>query len=205
MSIKYVNDSLLLSANNSQVMMAWEKPYMETSIDILQPKGDVLEIGFGLGYSASQIMKHKPKSYTIIECDPTIIKKFNDWREQYSDISICLIEGKWQNKLSTLGIFDEIYFDDYPIPPPPDDPNKKKWLSGERLPLFLSECIHKHARIGTKISWYMGSNKNTMFPKDISDFTTIQHTTIPIQIPRHCRYRNLNEQKCTIPLMKKIK
>ena len=44
---------------NYQVMMEWEKPYMEACIDELHPKGDVLEIGFGMGYSATQIQKYK--------------------------------------------------------------------------------------------------------------------------------------------------
>ena len=51
-------------------MMEWEKPYMEASIDTLQPTGDVLEIGFGLGYSATQIMKHITlKVILLIECN----------------------------------------------------------------------------------------------------------------------------------------
>ena len=37
---------------NFQVMMEWEKPYMNKLIKHLEPKGHVLEIGFGLGYSA---------------------------------------------------------------------------------------------------------------------------------------------------------
>ena len=57
---------ILLQDNKHQVMMEWEKPYMEACIDKLQPKGDVLEIGFGMGYSATQIQKYKPKSHTII-------------------------------------------------------------------------------------------------------------------------------------------
>ena len=38
------NEDILLDSNNEQVMMEWEKPYMEACIDKLQPKGDVLEI-----------------------------------------------------------------------------------------------------------------------------------------------------------------
>ena len=34
-----------------QVMMEWEREYMYACIDKLQPYGDVLEIGFGMGYS----------------------------------------------------------------------------------------------------------------------------------------------------------
>ena len=46
------NQEILLSAANHQVMMEWEKPYMEACIDELKPKGNVLEIGFGMGYYA---------------------------------------------------------------------------------------------------------------------------------------------------------
>ena len=66
---------ILLQDGKHQVMMEWEKPYMEACIDKLQPKGDVLEIGFGMGYSATAIQKNKPKSHTIIEMDPIVIKK----------------------------------------------------------------------------------------------------------------------------------
>ena len=69
------NQEILLSSNKQQVMMEWERPYMEASIDMLQPKGDVLEIGFGCGYSATQIMKYPIESYTVIECDPGVIEK----------------------------------------------------------------------------------------------------------------------------------
>ena len=41
-----------------QVMMEWEKPYMEFSIEKLNPTGHVLEIGFGMGYSATSICSY---------------------------------------------------------------------------------------------------------------------------------------------------
>ena len=63
------NQEILLSNTNQQIMMEWEKPYMEASIDILKPTGDVLEIGFGLGYSANAIQKYDINMHTIIETD----------------------------------------------------------------------------------------------------------------------------------------
>ena len=77
------NKDILLSSNKQQVMMEWERPYMEASIDMLQPRGDVLEVGFGLGYSATHIMKFSPKSYTIIECDAVVIKRIKEWAKNY--------------------------------------------------------------------------------------------------------------------------
>jgi predicted O-methyltransferase YrrM len=104
---------ILLKEDTFQVMMEWEKPYMQACIDELQPFGDVLEIGFGLGYSASHIQSHKPKSHTIIEYHPLIAQKARDFAKKYSHVTI--IEDTWQNALKSLGVFDCIFFDDYPL------------------------------------------------------------------------------------------
>ena len=104
---------VLLKDGKFQVMMEWEKPYMEACIDALQPFGDVLEIGFGCGYSATRIQTFKPKSHTIIEFHPMVAQKARAWAEQYPNVTI--VEGTWQNALSSLGVFDAIFFDDYPL------------------------------------------------------------------------------------------
>lgn len=104
---------ILLKDGKFQVMMEWEKPYMEACIDALQPFGDVLEIGFGCGYSATRIQSFKPKSHTIIEFHPMVAQKARAWAKQYPNVRI--IEGTWQDQLSSLGVFDAIFFDDYPL------------------------------------------------------------------------------------------
>ena len=53
---------VLLKDGKFQVMMQWEKPYMQACIDALKPTGDVLEVGFGCGYSATHIQTYHPKS-----------------------------------------------------------------------------------------------------------------------------------------------
>ena len=95
---------ILLQDDKHQVMMEWEKPYMESCIDKLQPKGDVLEIGFGMGYSATQIQKYKPKSHTIIEMDPMVIKRLEEWAKDYDNIII--VEGTWQKEIHNLEFHD---------------------------------------------------------------------------------------------------
>ena len=200
------NKEILLSKTNQQVMMEWEKPYMEASIDMLQPKGDVLEIGFGLGYSATQIMKYSPKSYTIIECDPTVIKRIKEWTKTYPNTLINIIEGRWQQQLHTLGRFDEIYFDDYPLNLTKDTPEVERLISNKRLALFIDFCIQNHTRVGSKISFYLNSNTmENILSSDSSPFVKITKGIIDIEIPENCTYRNREEQKCTIPLIEKVK
>lgn len=113
--MKFTKDELgneiLLKDDSLQVMMEWEKPYMEACVDAIKPKGDVLEIGFGLGYSATHIQKFHPKSHTIIESDPVVVAKAKEWAKKHSNVTI--VEGMWQDVLPKLKIFDVIFFDDY--------------------------------------------------------------------------------------------
>jgi len=104
---------VLLKDDRFQVMMEWEKPYMEACIDALQPTGDVLEIGFGCGYAASRIQSYNPKSHTIIEYHPVVAKKAREWAKGRPNVVI--IENTWQKALNSLGVFDAIFFDDYPL------------------------------------------------------------------------------------------
>jgi protein-L-isoaspartate O-methyltransferase len=108
-----LGNEVLLKEGKFQVMMEWEKPYMQACIDALKPFGDVLEVGFGLGYSATHIQSYKPKSHTIIEFHPEIAAKAREWAKQYPNVII--VEDTWQNALSRLKIFDCIFFDDYPL------------------------------------------------------------------------------------------
>ena len=199
------NQEILLSKDEQQVMMEWERPYMEASIDMLNPTGHVLEIGFGCGYSATQIMTYKPKSYTVIECDPVVIEKAKEWRENYKNIPINIVEGKWQEKLHTLQIFDEIYFDDFPLHLNKNSSQLEIGMSRKRFNLFLDLCIQNHTHIGSKISCYLNGNGIPQFGSDASPFIKLQIKTLHIDIPENCKYRNVKEQQCTIPLITKIK
>ena len=198
------NEEVLLSKDKQQVMMEWEKPYMEASIDMLKPKGDVLEIGFGLGYSASRIMKYIPKSYTIIECDPVVLLRVKEWAQGYRDIPINIVEGTWQEKLRTLDRFDEIYFDDYPLEVDSDTPQMIMALSRKRVMLFLDLCIRRHTRLGSRISFYLSGNGPINFSSDTEPFISYTTKTLNIKIPAECKYRIIEEQKCIIPLVTKI-
>jgi len=104
---------VLLKDGKFQVMMEWEKPYMQACIDALNPFGDLLEVGFGLGFSAERIQSYHPKSHTLIEYHPVIAARARKWAERYPNVTV--IEETWQHALPKLGKFDCIFFDDYPL------------------------------------------------------------------------------------------
>jgi hypothetical protein len=203
------NQEVLLSKNSHQVMMEWEKPYMEACIDALNPKGDVLEIGFGCGYSATQIMKFAPKSYTVVECDPIVIEKAKVWAEEwakkYPDMAIMIKEGTWQSVLPTLSIFDEIFFDDFPIEINDDSSDMDRAISSKRFSVFLAICIQSHTKIGSKISMYINGIIDPILGSDSAPFVELSTTYMDIFIPNTCKYRDVKYQKCLIPLIKIIK
>ena len=49
--LTYTDDNLLLDSNGSAIMMGWEKNIMKYSaFEICKNGGDILNIGFGLGF-----------------------------------------------------------------------------------------------------------------------------------------------------------
>ena len=205
--MQYVLDQdfkeLLLSDQKGQVMMEWEQPYMEACIDLLKPRGDVLEVGFGCGYSANHIQTYNPKSHTIVECDPIVLQKLDLWAKDKSNVKI--VKGRWQEVIQQLGIFDEIFLDDFPLEINKDSGQLEILLSQRRFQLFIDICIQNHTKIGSKISGYLNSNDKIPVSSDSVPFVKIESKSIDIDIPMNCKYRNVSEQVCKIPLITKIK
>ena len=190
---------ILLQDSKHQVMMEWEKPYMEACIDKLQPNGDVLEIGFGMGYSATQIQKYKPKSHTIIEMDPMVIKRLKKWAKDYDNIII--VEGTWQSQMKNLGKYDEIFFDDYPLKKPKNNLEKK--IIGDRFMMFLDICRYSHSKSNTKISAYTHDPQRT-FKKRMEEnpYYSYKEYFFDIDIPDNCNY--YRDNKGIIPIIKMV-
>ena len=90
--------------------IASEKPYLEALIDHLLPTGNVLEVGFALGYSAERIQSFHPKHHTIIEPNPEIAKKAIKWAK--NNPAITIIQEPWEKALPKLGVFDAIFYNE---------------------------------------------------------------------------------------------
>ena len=181
---------LLLDDKNFQVMMEWEKPYMKALVNKLKPTGDVLEIGFGLGYSANQIQQHKIKSHTIIEANSSILKKLKTWAKKQKH-PVNIIEWTWQNKLKTLGKFDSIFFDDTPHEEHLDKDNTRMFN-------FYHQVITKHVNKNARMTWYCDryiywiSHPSTLWSLEL----------FKIKIPDNCRYvRHKHLNTLSIPLL----
>jgi len=176
-----------------QVMMEWEKPYMEKSIELFKPFGRVLEIGFGLGYSATKICEmENVTEYNVIECSPVVWNKFEVWREeqlkQKPNLKINLIKGRWQDVLDEEGIFDSVYFDDYN-----GDGNQFEIIT--RFNNFMYNILKSHITIGSKICNYSTIENNPFTNVNCLLFECYKYD---IQIPTDCNYTKGN--KMYIPI-----
>ncbi len=92
------------------VMMKWEDEIMKKSAEyICQSKGDILEIGFGMGICSDYIQAQGVKSHTIVEIHPQVIEKLKVWASDKNNVTI--IEGDWTDV--NIGKYDGILLDTF--------------------------------------------------------------------------------------------
>jgi guanidinoacetate N-methyltransferase len=196
-------DIILDPTLKHQIMMEWEKPYMEACIQKLQPFGDVLEIGFGLGYSATEIQKFPIKSYTVIECDVGAYQRALRWKEKYNH-KINIIHDRWENVYKSLPKFDCLFFDDYDIK------TLELCKIDNSIPCRNIEFIDKiknNLKPTTKFSFYCATNKNEImkYKKQWIRFlgkkcSHIDFEEYDIDVPDNCKY--IVDQILYCPLIK---
>ena len=171
-----------------QVMMEWEKPYMKKLVKNLKPKGDVLEIGFGLGYSASEIQKYNIKSHTIIE--PAVIKDLKFWSKKQKH-KVNIVKGYWQKELKNLGKFDSIFFDDAPN-------NVYKDVNNVRIYKFIYELLNNHVNKNARLTWFCVEPIHFLCHPSLSwDINVCK-----INVPKNCNYNDAaSRKKLHMPLV----
>ena len=166
--------------NNFQVMMSWEKPYMEKCADILKPHGDVLEIGFGMAYSATAINKYPLRSYTVIEKDKHVIKNCNKWKLKQKNKKLKVVEGMWQQQLPFLNRkYDCVFFDDSPS-------HEINLNNNTRFILFIKLLLLKNIKYNTKLVSY-GTRPVVLSGYLAKHFKCRSHK-YQIDIPYYCHY-----------------
>jgi guanidinoacetate N-methyltransferase len=102
--------------DDEQIMEDWQLPLMRRMAEIAGgAKGDVLEVGFGRGISADLLQREGIRSHTIIECNSTIVGRFEAWRAAFPGREIRMVEGLWQDVMEDLGTFDSIFFHTYAL------------------------------------------------------------------------------------------
>ena len=70
--------------SDDEIMEKWQIPLMQAMAEVVtESHGDILEIGFGCGVSATMIQEQTVQSHTIIECNDSVVKRFLEWKELF--------------------------------------------------------------------------------------------------------------------------
>jgi guanidinoacetate N-methyltransferase len=185
--------------DNQVVMMQWEKQYMEACVERLDigPGKSVCEIGFGLGFSADRIQSKQPAAHYIVECSSVVLERLEKWAEDKP--SVVIVRGFWQEQLPTLGKFDALFFDDFPLPNE-TSPQSTDDLAevNSRWVQFMHLCIEWHTKPGACISGYLARPIPLQHP-------SITYTTeeFLVDVPTDCPYLAPGEQLLYIPTIRK--
>ena len=109
--LEFHNEKIVDTVDGGEVMMDWESDMMKKSAEyICHNKGDILEVGFGMGISANYIQSNNVKSHTILEIHPQILEKLYIWAKDKPNVTI--IEKDW-DMAKELPLYDGILFDTY--------------------------------------------------------------------------------------------
>ncbi|ATQ77478.1 hypothetical protein CR152_25470 [Massilia violaceinigra] len=104
-----------LLIDGQQVMQDWERPLMRALAGAAAASGgDVAEIGFGMGISATLVQEYGVRSHTIVECHPDVLARLGRWRAQRPDAAVTVVPTRWQDWAFEPGSFDGVLFDTYP-------------------------------------------------------------------------------------------
>jgi len=75
----------------------------------------VLEVGFGLGYTATQFQECGIKKHVIVEAHPQMVRDAKKWKENYPNRDIEIVHEFLQDYAFNESNFDLIYDDRYEI------------------------------------------------------------------------------------------
>jgi guanidinoacetate N-methyltransferase len=98
-------------------MEDWQVPIMKAmAAHVTSTHGDVLEVGFGRGVSATYVQQGGVRSHTVVESnDHSVNHHFAPWRRRYPEQDIRLLHGRWQDVLDRFETYDGILFHAFPL------------------------------------------------------------------------------------------
>lgn len=200
----------LLDVDGAQVMMKWEKPYMEKCVEALGITSSctVLEVGFGCGSSADCIQKYSPKLHVIIECAEVVLERLKAWAADKPNVLV--VQGTWQARLPELGRFDRVFFDDYGEPGLadremahcPDARYREEYAAcleaegGTHFEAFVCLALKWHACEGIRITGYLLHPLRSEW-----DGAEVSYDRIDVKVPEHCNY--FFADRAVVPLIRK--
>lgn len=203
----------MLIIDGHPVMSQWEQPYMAKLASVATRNGGrVLEVGFGLGLSATAIQGNKIDEHVIIEANEGVIKRGEEWAKKQPN-KVIFIYGLWQDAIDTIedNSLDGLLYDTYPL-------NKEEQHIHQFDFIRRAFCKLKPGAIMTycnltSIGVLKGEHKEwqelwekTQVPhlKDIGFDPNMTYETFAIKAPENCQYYAGHEE-ALVPILYKPK
>lgn len=165
-----------------EIMQDWERPLMRALAQAAaRNKGDVLEVGFGMGISAGYLIEAGCKSYTVVEPHPGVLARAREWAKR-QPVPVHIVEGFWEDVVDQIGMFDGISFDIYPV---------AKGERTDRFRAFTPDAV-AHLRPGGIFAFYV--DHESALPEDDMAFLRQHFSKVEIvqvsglQPPEDCQY-----------------
>jgi guanidinoacetate N-methyltransferase len=138
--------------SDDEIMEEWQIPLMKAMAEVVtETHGNILEIGFGYGVSATLIQEQGVRSHTMIECNDAVVERFHEWKELFKENKINLVHGLWQDTIDTLGLFDGIFFHTYPL----NEEEYMKYVHGRTtFAEHFFETAAKHLHPGGVLTYF---------------------------------------------------
>ena len=108
-------DRTNFALSDDEIMEDWQIPVMRRMAQSIGSSGHLLEVGFGRGIAADYLQEFRPARHTIIECNESVVQRFETWKTRYPDRDIQLLFGRWQDVADELESYDGILFHTYPL------------------------------------------------------------------------------------------
>lgn len=179
------------------VMQPWETHYMGMLAEIATKNGGrILEVGFGLGISASKIQTYDIDSHVILEANGNIFSQAIEFSNN-STYKTTLIYGFWQDCIKYLesSSFDGILFDTYPL--------TENEIHSNHFPFFVE--AYRILKKGGVFTYYSDE------PFELSDhhilalqeagFNDINYSICEVNPPVDCEY--WKHKSIVAPIIKK--
>ena len=170
-----ITDKTIYLKNNprSIVMDKGSKSLTEIYAHIVcQNGGDVLDVGFGMGFSANK-MSELADTYTCIEINPQIYERAIEWAKDKPNVTILF--GNWIDIIPTLDKkFDGIFMDTH------DDDNYKNFEEYAKLVAkegcILSIWNYFSIRDTSELNQYICEVDGFNFTKVVNDLHYVNWT-----------------------------
>ncbi|MCW6052943.1 class I SAM-dependent methyltransferase [Lyngbya sp. CCAP 1446/10] len=177
----YTEGKLLI--NGYLVMEDWETPYMKELARVATSnQGVVLEVGFGLGISATYVQAYPIEKHIVIEANADVFKKLQELA-LLAERKVEPLFGFWQDVISAIPdqSVDGILFDTYPL-------NEEEGRYPYAIPFF--ESAYRVLKKGG-IFTYFSAEVNDFSPYHLeklkaAGFNNIQKKVLSVSPPKDC-------------------